>query len=282
MPSIPNLLNVNLKHIKLLGLTAVLFIVSACANRALKETCENTNWFTYSQNVSFQGKYLEEDALIQSCKKLDLISSEKIDVGFKLGREKFCNYDEIYNRGREGVPVYFQFCDGLNLGSMKSAYTKGLAVFCTASNGTLYGLSGKVYQKVCPMDSEKSFMLTYIEGRKTFLKNSIAKLKNENSDYLAREKTLQQSEYHFTRQIITLPNTVTCHERTQFDASGLVKDTFRNCDETDQIKDLRFNLNSQLNYLRRDLSELRSMIERNYHQLQLAESELITLGSVRN
>ena len=88
------------------------FFLSGCANWALKDRCEKTNWFEYSQGVAFDGRYLDEDGFVKDCKKVDRISAVQIDQGFKLGREKMCQYDEIFGRAKEGVPVFFKFCDG--------------------------------------------------------------------------------------------------------------------------------------------------------------------------
>src|SRR3989338_3097507 len=116
----------------LLAASILVLFTMGCANWALQDKCEKTNWFEYSQGVAYQGKYLEEDGFIKACKGIDSTSAVQLDLGFKQGREKMCQYDEIHSRAKEGVPVFFKFCDGLEMNRMKYLYQQGLVSYCTA------------------------------------------------------------------------------------------------------------------------------------------------------
>lgn len=159
------------------ALAALAFFLSGCSNWALIERCEKTNWFDYAQGVSFQGKYLEEDDFVRDCRGVDRFNSVQTDLGFKLGREKICTYDEIFRRGKAGTPVFFKFCDGLDQSTMIRRHADGLTLFCVRDVGYAYGKSGQVYQKVCPANQERDFLPAYHEGRKLYLTDRRAQLK---------------------------------------------------------------------------------------------------------
>lgn len=197
----------------------LLFLFSSCANYQLKQTCEKTNWFQHAQSVAYSGKYLEEDNLVKNCKSVDRYQHADADSGFKLGRDKMCTYDEIYNRGKQGQQLNFIFCDGLSQNQMKAKYQAGLKIFCTESSGSSYGKSGALYQKVCPTETEISFMKGYKPGRYQYLglviknkKSQLVDLEQEYNDSLNLERSL-------TSQYSSIPQSQLCLYKDVYDES---------------------------------------------------------------
>lgn len=255
----------------------VLFTVG-CSNWALKERCEKTNWFNYSQQVAFEGKYLEEDGFVKACKKLDLTSAVQLDLGFKQGREKMCQYDEIYNRAKEGVPVFFKFCDGLEMNQMKSLYQKGLVSYCTKEKGYTFGKAGKIYQNLCSPEQEKVFLPGFYQGRREYLTAYIAeqgaslvKIKALEASYARTESNLQ-SEYS------TLPsNAQECHSVSVYNQSSKNYESQTVCEEAFYIRSRRTDLWSKMDDVRSRLSELRNdwrETEQSIKKAQVALNEL--------
>lgn len=255
----------------------LLFLFSGCASYQLKQRCEETNWFNYSQQVAFSGKYLEEDGFIKDCKGVDRTNSQQLDLGFKLGRDKMCNYDEIYNRGKSGEPVYFDFCDGLSKAQMKTRYSEGLKIFCTEPSGLAYGKSGAVYKKVCPIGSEPAFMSGYRPGRIQFLNHMIAtnkaqivQLNTEYSNFVSRE-ALASHQYNL------IPSGQVCGNRMVYDEAAK-KDVSRYVCEVDHaVTAQRDEILRQLGSLRTQMYQVQVKKGKLEIEIKNSEQELLTL-----
>lgn len=255
----------------------LLFLFSGCASYQLKQRCEATNWFNYSQDVAFNGKYLEEDGFIKDCKGVDRTNSQQLDLGFKLGRDKMCTYDEIYTRGKSGEPVYFDFCDGLSRGQMRARHDEGLKIFCTEPSGLSYGKSGVVYKKVCPISSEPAFMKGYRPGRTEFLtlliktnNAQIAQLESQYSDLIRRESRANH-EYNL------IPNGHVCSNRMVYDEAAK-KDVSRYiCVVDSALTAQRDNVIRQLGIVRSEMHDTRSKIGKLQVEIKNSEQELLTL-----
>jgi len=195
---------------------AALTLFSSCSNWALKDRCKGTNWFEYAQSVSFSGKYLEEDHFVKQCKELDLINSQHLDQGFKLGRDKGCSYDEIFKRGKVGSPVNFKFCDGLEPSLMTKKHREGLAIFCTTENGYPFGKSGQLYQQVCSGEQEKMFLPTYHKGRKQFLTERKESLNSQIIQIESSISRLGHRERNSSADYHSLPSVHQCFTKTVY------------------------------------------------------------------
>lgn len=261
-----------MKYIILLSL-----FLSGCASYFLKEKCEKTNWFNYSQEVAFSGRYLEEDGFVKDCKGVDRTNSQQLDLGFKLGRDKMCTYPEINKRGKEGEPVFFQFCDGLSQVQMRAYYTDGLKIFCTEPSGMNYGKSGSVYKKVCPMDWEIKFFKGYNPGRVQFLTLlvqtktlEIAQLDRQYGDEVLQERNIN-------RQYDLIPTSLSCSDRKVYD-KATEKDVIKTiCEENSSITSQRGDLISQLNRIRSAMSEITLKISNLREDIKKAQAELLVL-----
>ncbi len=256
----------------ILMLMALLF--SGCSSWELKNRCEKTNWFDYGQDVAFNGKYLEEDSFVKDCKGVDRVSAKQVDLGFKLGRDKMCQYSEIYERGRTGVPVFFKFCDGLDPSKMKANYEKGLELFCTAENGQPYGRSGKVYQRVCPFSLEKKFLPTYYVGRREYLKQNILDLTAKISSERVSESNLLSSEINLSREIDRLPHPQVCKSIQVYDEATKKNEYRTICSEVDYIRWQRDRLYTDINQVRSSLYTVRNNIQKYNAELNESQSEL--------
>ncbi|HEY8271465.1 MAG TPA: DUF2799 domain-containing protein [Pseudobdellovibrionaceae bacterium] len=256
---------------KILSLVLVLFTVG-CANWALQDKCEKTNWFEYSQNVAYQGKYLEEDGLIKACKGIDSTSAVQLDLGFKQGREKMCQYDEIFTRAKEGIPVFFKFCDGLDMNRMRSLYQQGLVTYCTAEKGYSFAKAGKLYQNLCSPQQEKAFLPGYYKGRKEYLTNYINELNSKLVAVKELEASYARTETNIHREYATLPSNATeCHTITVYNDATKQNEIRSICEEAAYIRGRRSVLWSDLDHIRIKLREVRADwkdIESNLSQAQ--------------
>lgn len=254
-----------------------IFVLSGCSTWVLEERCEKTNWFEYSQSLAFQGKYLEEDGFIKDCKGVERVSAQQLDVGFKLGREKMCQYDEIFQRGRKGIPVFFKFCDGLEMNTMLSQFSKGLKEFCTADNGYTYGKSGSVYQKVCDKDQEVQFLPRYKLGRKEYLISYVALLEAESLKMGDLLSSLSASERRLSNEYVNLPSPQECTSKSVYDEATKSTSTQTVCEESWYIKRQRNSLSSSLSEVRNQLDDVRRKIGNAASERLKAKKELESL-----
>lgn len=255
----------------------LLFLFSGCASYQLKQRCEATNWFNYSQQVAFSGQYLEEDGFIKDCKGVDRTNSQQLDLGFKLGRDKMCTYDEIYNRGKSGEPVFFDFCDGLSKSQMKSRYSDGLKIFCTEPSGLTHGKSGAVYKKVCPVSSEPIFMKGYRPGRIQYLTHVIATNKTQLGLLQGEYASFIHQEAMASHQYNLIPSGQVCGNRMVYDDAAK-KDVSRYICEVDTaITSQRNQVLMQLDRIRSQMYQVKVKKEKLETENDNAEKELLTL-----
>ena len=64
-----------------------------------------------------------------------------------------------------------------NVGVYKAGYTKGLAKFCTTTNGFYYGANKSEYYGICPAGTQQGFLKGYLAG----LDNATVELSKEIS-----------------------------------------------------------------------------------------------------
>lgn len=261
-----------MKYILLLFL-----FLSGCANYRLKERCEKTNWFNYSQNVAYSGKYLEEDGFVKDCKGVDRVSSQQLDLGFKLGREKMCTYDEMFRRGRQGEPVYFEFCEALSKTQMKLNYDNGLKIFCTESSGLFYGKSGAIYLKVCPVSSEALFMSGYKPGRTEYLNQLISSQKSEIIQLEADYTELIHQEATANHQYNIIPSGQVCSNREVYNEDTKKNSVVTVCEVDSSISNQRTALIQQLDQIRSEMYRSRLKKQKISDDIKTEELELLTL-----
>lgn len=266
------------KLVKFNLLVFVFMFLAGCANWQLKEKCSKTNWFEYSQNIAFEGKYLEEDGFIKACKAEDLTNAVQLDLGFKNGREKMCQYDEIFNRAKEGVPVFFKFCDGLEMGQMKELYRRGLVLYCTKDKGYSFGKAGKVYQNLCNAQQEKDFLPGYYLGRKQYLSDFISRRKDEMDQIKDLEQSYARTEWHLSQEYSRLPsNAEECKSVDVYDESTKKVVSRKVCQEVEYIRSRRTALWRDLDNIRDKLVYTREKwgsAEKDINQAQMDLSKI--------
>lgn len=254
-----------------------LFFNLGCSSWALKEKCENTNWFEYSQNIAFQGKYLEEDAFVKDCKGVDRINATQIDQGFKLGREKMCGYDEIYKRALQGQPVFFKFCDGLEPSLMKKRFAEGLIIFCTQEKGYSHGKSGQVYQKVCNARQEVDFLPGYFQGRKEYLTQFIVDKKEFEMNQSHLLEGLEISENNVSRAYASIPNFLQCNVVNVYNQATKKVESINSCSEPGYIVRQRTSLFESLSTARSQTHSARKTLIETRDKILWAQHELSVL-----
>jgi hypothetical protein len=259
------------------GIFAVLLSTMACSSWELKERCERTNWFEYAQKVAFDGKYLEEDGFIKDCKGVDRTSAVQLDLGFKQGREKMCQYDEIYSRAREGIPVFFKFCDGLEMNRMKSLYQQGLVSYCTAEKGYSFAKEGKVYQNLCNPQQEKAFLPAYYKGRKEYLTNLIAELQTKIVTLKGLEQSYALSEENINREYFGLPAAMECSTRFVYSEASKHDEAKMICAEAGYIRSRRTSLWMNLDAIRSKRNSVRTEWRDNETKITQAKADLATI-----
>lgn len=266
-----------MRRLSLVSVVLVL-ITTGCSNWQLQERCEKTNWFNYSQKVAFEGKYLEEDGFVKACKKLDSTSAVQLDLGFKQGREKMCQYDEIYNRAKEGVPVFFKFCDGLEMNEMRSQYQKGLASYCTKEKGYSFGKAGKIYLNLCSPEQEKVFLPGFYKGRKEYLTSYIEEQTKNLGNLKTLEASYAQTESNLQEEYRTLPdNARECNLQSVYNESTKQNEFQTICSEPFYIQNRRTSLWAKMDEVRRQLKILRNDWREADESIKKARLELSTL-----
>lgn len=263
---------------KYLAAVGIIGLFTGCANWALQESCEKTNWFEYSQQVAFQGKYLEEDGFVKACKGIDMTSAVQLDLGFKQGREKMCQYDEIYGRAKEGTPVFFKFCDGLEMNRMKQVYHQGLLSYCTVEKGYSFARSGKTYQNLCTPEQEKGFLPAYYKGRREYLNSYLVDLRGKLADLKMIESSYSLTESRIHSEYSNLPSNATvCRVKQVYNEATKANESRNICEEAFYIRSRRTSLWGELDEVRGKLHRVRNEWRQTddlIHQAQLDLSAL--------
>lgn len=258
-------------------LAVSVLLITGCASWDLKDRCEKTNWFEYSQKVAFDGKYLEEDGFVKDCKGVDRTSAVQLDLGFKQGREKMCQYDEIFTRAKEGVPVFFKFCDGLEMNRMKSLYTQGLVAYCTPEKGYSFAKAGKIYQNLCSPAQEKSFLPGYYRGRREYLTTMIAQYGERLNEIRSIERSYAITEERINREYFSLPNAMECSSVQVYDEASKQNVARTVCREASYIASRRSSLWSDLNQIRGQLNSVRGDWREIEQKITQAKTDLLAV-----
>lgn len=258
-------------------LTLLGISLASCASWTLKDQCKKTNWFEYAKQVSFSGKYLEQDQFVKQCREFDLVNAQQLDQGFKLGRDQSCSYDEIERRGKLGEPVNFGFCDGLEPKAMKRRHLDGLLVFCTQANGFTYGKAGALYQKLCSPKQEMEFLPAYHKGRrlhlterKDLLQKQIAELE-ETVTFQRRRESMISREYN------SIPQREDCKSIQVFNSSTQKNENRTVCEEPQYLQRQREMISSQLESARRNARASEESLSNLQIDLKGVEEELAKL-----
>ncbi len=250
-------------------------VLSGCANWALKDKCDDTNWFEYSQGVAFEGRYVDQDAFIKECRKVERVNAVQVEQGFKLGHDKMCHYDEIFLRAKTGIPIFFNFCDNLDPQEMRASYALGLQIFCTPDKGYSFGKSGKVYSNICIAEQELDFLPRYNQGRKEYLADNIATNEKLIVALEEQQRQLKLSESEMSKEISVLPkNASDCSYKFIYDDFMKKEQQKFVCEEADHIRKQRTRLTNGLNGNRDKQNAVREDILKSNRELSKLKEAL--------
>ena len=178
---------------KYIGYAFCIFALTSCASYFQRKDCEKTNWFQHGQDVAMRGQNLENDSFLNQCRKVEAkIKESDLDLGFKKGRDSYCEPATVFLTGKKGEPLAASMCDGSNLKILRSKHLEGVKEFCNPDNGESAGATGVPYKNVCPKDMEARFLVEFKKGRKKYLQAEIQ----------AREEQIQDID----REVIDLNN----------------------------------------------------------------------------
>jgi hypothetical protein len=159
-----------MKMIKCSAVLVLSFVLASCASYFTRKDCEATNWFQHGEKVAMSGKRLDADNYIKECQKVEAkFSFAEADQGFKAGMSKYCSDANVTAVGKAGQKFSFEMCDGQSTKKLQALYRKGVDEYCTPSNAYSVGSSGKIYENVCPKESESAWLVEYKKGRKVYL-----------------------------------------------------------------------------------------------------------------
>jgi len=170
---------------------AIIPFLASCSS-GLKKSCESANWYVRGENMAKQGKFPDSDFYLKKCTAAGAaVNHQQLDRGFKSERERVCNQTLALQTGRKGSKYDFPLCLNYNEGAMKSSYKKGLMRYCSPAGAKAAGLSGQVYEKVCPSNMEADFLASYNPSYKKYFAN---KFKNETAKKAKAETKIKSLE----------------------------------------------------------------------------------------
>ncbi len=187
-------------------LALLLFCVSqvSCTSYFVRKDCEKLNWYQVGFDAAMRGERIANDAKINQCRKAEAdISESQLDLGFKAGMGRYCDFEQVYQIGKLGDNFNTEFCDPGQLSRLKQRHHEGIVVYC--QNGTVEGLSGKKYQQVCPENLEKSFLPDYRKARKKYLQGVLVNDQEKLTSVDNELKLLQSEKWMVDGHLSSLP-----------------------------------------------------------------------------
>lgn len=173
--------------------------LSGCASYFKKKQCESINWFEHGKQVALRGVWLNADATVVECRKVEAdIQESQLDQGFKNGMQKYCSNTNAYTVGKSGDFFSRDLCDGPQINVLLAEHKKGVQDYCAKNNGQSAGASGKKYQNICPKDLESAFLVEYRKGRKKYVQAMIESKLSEVRD-LDSKIGVARSDLDYTR-----------------------------------------------------------------------------------
>lgn len=156
---------------------------SGCASYFLRKNCESKNWYQHGYDLAMRGQRINSDDFVLQCRKAEAeISESQLDTGFKAGMANYCKPDVVFQTGRNGEVLNFDFCEPGQAKILRARHAEGVKLYCEPQNAFQVGSSGKAYTKICSQDQEKAFLPEFQRGRKRFLQAKINETQNRISD----------------------------------------------------------------------------------------------------
>lgn len=247
--------------IRLLTLLIALQL-TGCASYFKKQSCEAINWFEHGQSVALRGQWLNADATVNECRKVEAdIRESDLDRGFKSGVAKYCSNSNVYIIGKNGDFFSRDLCEGPQIQVLLNEHQNGVRDYCAKSNGITAGASGKKYQNICPKDLETDFLKEYRKGRKKYVQTLIDS-KSQEIRELDSEIVQKRNELSYARgSLSSLENQKSLLE--------LQKSTAMNSNQVQLVT----YFDAQLSSLTSDLNIKRSSVSNLQRDLDTLEAQ---------
>lgn len=183
-------------------LIQILLSLTGCASYFTRKSCESTNWFSYGEKVALEGRRLTGDAFISQCYKAEAdVAESDLDRGFKSGLQQYCTPTVVFQNGKNGNFFNEEMCVGEGINSLRAQHRSGVLEYCDRANGYTAGAKGKAYNKICPIELEKSFLPEFNRGRRSYLSTVISQNNTQISE-LNTEVSKLQSELSYKRGLL--------------------------------------------------------------------------------
>lgn len=219
----------------------------ACGS-SLKKNCETTNWYDRGYKMAHEGILPAGDFYIKNCTAAGAdIDEQKLDVGFKKGREEVCDPAVALKAGRTGNTYNFPVCMNYNDEEMQRAYEVGLGNYCKPGNAYQEGVAGRTYQDVCP--NSEDFKGKYFLGREKFLHSSIKSKKQSLAKVESTLRTLENRKSDLKRRLD--------RRRTFKDEQNRIRSELHDLNlQIDDLMTEKNTANSEIEKLQKELSKI--------------------------
>lgn len=165
--------------IQILFLTMIAAVLSGCG-MLTRHQCEKVNWFERGQSLALRGQYPQNDPQLKECRKAKAeIDESQLDLGFKRGRDLYCQPERAFITGKEGQALSPDICEQSIVKALLKKHAEGVRAFCVPESGKQLGASGKEYNTICPGDLEAPFKAAYSKARKGYLEGLIPGLQQQ-------------------------------------------------------------------------------------------------------
>lgn len=170
---------------------------TSCSSYFKRQSCESTNWYEYGEKVALEGRRLSGDQFILECDKAEADLDESVlDRGFKAGMQKYCLPETVYQTGRNGHFFNEEMCTGQGMNSLRTQHRAGVLEYCQKSNGYHAGAAGIPYNRICPIELEKTFLPEFNRGRRRYLGLIISQNNSEINELNSQmSKSLNEMSY---------------------------------------------------------------------------------------
>lgn len=217
----------------------VLAALSGCSSWTA-DKCQNTNWDTTGYTDGANGKNNSSGLYASKCQKKGVnINTQAYNQGYQRGLTSYCNYNKGHQTafsGQNKEPICSAMPD------YNKGYTKGTAEYCTAETGYKVALDGGPEAQICTGNAAAAFMKGYKKGRKKFVIEEIANLKEDigkaNKDLNEVRDRLADKQNQLSRipQYTYEPEVVRLRQELQAEVANLTQDRNAIKQEVDKME----------------------------------------------
>ncbi len=205
----------------------ILAFLTSCSTWTA-DKCQSTNWDTMGYSDGSNGKNNSSGLYASKCQKKGVnINTQSYNSGYQRGLVSYCNYNKGHQTafsGENKEPICSPMPD------YNKGYAKGTLEYCTAETGYKVALDGGPEAKICSGKAASAFMNGYRKGRKKFVIEEIANLKDDlakaNKDLNEVRDQLADKQNQLSRipQYTYEPSVIQLREDLQADVANLTRD----------------------------------------------------------